>query len=149
MSSASWIRKSLASRGIPFEELRHPTHYAAEEVARREHVSGLRVAQAVPALADGRPVELVLPASRRVDLERVKAALAAKEVHLASEEEMAKAFSGREGVAVLMDRVLDADGDLIFQAGAPTEAIRLPFPDWFVMVVPEVVAISQPSAIAP
>src|SRR3712207_7396677 len=43
-------------------------------------VSGHRVAKVVGVLADGRPVELILPASRRVMLDRVREVLGAAEV---------------------------------------------------------------------
>jgi Ala-tRNA(Pro) deacylase len=141
MSPSLWIRESLSARGIPFEEMHHQTAYTAQQVAAREHVSGHRVAKVVAALADGRPVELILPASRRIDLELLKHALGASQVRLASEEEMAKVFTDCEvgalpalrhwqGVPVLMDRAMQVEGHLVFQAGTHTDAIRVPFRDW-------------------
>jgi len=134
--------------------LRHPSAYTAQQMAAREHVSGRRVAKVVAALADGRPVELILPATRRVDLERVRQALGAEEARLASEEEMAKVFTDCEvgaippmrhweGVPVLMDGSMPTDGDLVIVAGTHTDAIRLPFRDWYEMVNPQVVPISE------
>jgi Ala-tRNA(Pro) deacylase len=133
--------------------LHHQEAYTAQEVAQHEHFSGHRVAKVVVALADGRPVELILPASRRVDLDKVRTVLGAKEVRLASEEEMAKVFTDCEvgaipalrhweGVRVVMDRSLSAEGDILFQAGTHSDAIRLPFRNWFEMVNPQVASIS-------
>jgi Ala-tRNA(Pro) deacylase len=150
MATAAWIRKMLELRGIPFQELHHPAVYTAQEVAQREHFSGHRVAKVVVVLADGRPVELILPATRHVDLERVRMALGAREVRLATEEEMARFFTDCEvgavpavrhweGVAVLMDGSLQVEGDIVFQAGTHADAIRLNFRDWFEMVKPQVV----------
>jgi Ala-tRNA(Pro) deacylase len=157
MSSTAWVRASLTARGIPFEELHHAPAYTAQQVAAREHVSGARVAKVVAAVADGRFVELILPASRRVDLERVKEVLGAKEARLASEEEMEKVFTGCEvgatpalrhweGLPVLMDRMMPVEGDVVIQAGSHTDAIRLPLREWYELVNPQVVSFSRPEA---
>ena len=149
----------LRLRGIPFEELHHPEAYTAQEVAQREHVSGHRVAKVVVVVADGRPVELILPASRHVDLGRVRTVLHAHEVRLATEDEMAKVFTGCEvgaipavrhwkDVDVLMDRSLTVEGDIVFQAGTHSGAIRLNFRDWYEMVKPQVATFSEPAKVA-
>src|SRR5262249_43166097 len=96
MAAATWIREELDRRGIAYQELHHPDAFTAQEVAQREHCSGHRVAKVVGVVADGRPVEVVLPASRRVDLERVRDLLGAKEARLASEEELGRCFTDCE-----------------------------------------------------
>jgi Ala-tRNA(Pro) deacylase len=154
-----WIRKMLELRGIPFEELHHSEVYTMQEVAKREHFSGHRVAKVVVVMADGHPVELVLPASRHVNLDRVRAATGAREVRLATEEEMEKFFTDCEvgavpplrhwkDVAVLMDRSLKVEGDILFQAGTHTDAIRLSFRNWYEMVDPRTAAFSEPADLA-
>jgi Ala-tRNA(Pro) deacylase len=151
-----WIRKTLEQRGIPFEELHHREAYTAQEVAQREHVSGHRVAKVVAIMADGRPVELILPASRHVNLDRVRNVLQAQDVHLASEAEMERVFTDCElgavpalrhwqGVDVLMDRSVNTDGDIVIQAGTHTDAIRLKSRDWYDLVKPQVATFSDPA----
>ena len=138
MATPGWIRTMLQLRGIPFEELHHSEAYTAQQLAQREHFSGHRVAKVVVVMVDGRPVELVLPASRHVNVDRVRAILAANDVRLATEEEMEKFFSDCElgaipplrhweKVDVLMDRLLNVEGDILFQAGTHADAIRLNF----------------------
>ena len=68
MTAAAWIREELDRRGVAYEERHHADAYTAQEVAQKEHVSGHHVAKVVCVMADGRPYELVLPASRRVVL---------------------------------------------------------------------------------
>jgi Ala-tRNA(Pro) deacylase len=149
----------LQLRGIPFEELHHSEAYTAQQVAQREHFSGHRVAKVVVAMVDGQPVELVLPASRHVDLSRVRAILAANDVRLATEEEMEKFFTDCElgaipplrhweKVNVLMDRLLNVEGDILFQAGTHADAIRLNFRDWYELVNPQVATFSEPGELA-
>jgi Ala-tRNA(Pro) deacylase len=145
----------LEVRGIPYQELHHPEAYTAQQVAQQEHVSGHRVAKVVVVLADGKPVELVLPASRRVVPERVGALLGARRVEFGTEGEMDALFTGCqtgaipplphwEGVGVLMDESMHVEGDIVFQAGTHTDAVRLRFDDWFGLVKPRVGSFSKP-----
>jgi len=159
MATPQWIRSMLQLRGIPFEELHHAEVYTAQGVAQREHVSGHRVAKVVVVMADGRPVELILPASRHVKLDLVRNVLQACDVRLASEAEMEKNFADCElgavpplrhwkDVTVLMDRSLNVEGDILFQAGTHTDAVRLNFRDWYELVHPQVATFSEPAEVA-
>jgi Ala-tRNA(Pro) deacylase len=154
-----WIRKTLKIRGIPFQELHHPEVYTAQEVAQREHFSGHRVAKVVVVMADGRPVELILPASRHVNLDRVRQILGAQAVRLADEREMEWYFTDCEpgavpalrhwsGVPVLMDRSLNVEGDILFQTGTHQDAVRLNFDDWYELVKPQVASFCAPAELA-
>jgi Ala-tRNA(Pro) deacylase len=150
-TSLSWIRQILNKRHIPFQELHHERAFTAQEVAGLEHVSGHRVAKVVIAIVDGRPVELVLPASRRVALDRVRDALHAQEARFASEQEMEQYFCDAEpgaipplrreewrNVPVVMDETMRVEGEVLFQAGTHTDAVRIHFADWFNLVQPRV-----------
>lgn len=159
MATATWIREELERRGIPFEELHHPEAYTAQGVAQREHISGHRVAKAVCVMVDGQPVELVLPASRRVQLDWVRELLHAREVRLATEEELAQHFTDCElgaipalrhwrGVEVIMDGHLCCGGDIFILGGTHRDAIRMSFDDWFNMVQPRVELLSEPGGSA-
>jgi Ala-tRNA(Pro) deacylase len=125
-------------------------------VAQREHVSGHRVAKVVVMMADGEPVELILPASRRVVPQRVREALGATEVRFATEEEMERIFAGCEvgaipplrhwmDVSMVMDESMEVRGDMLFQAGTHTDAIKVPFQAWFQMVRPRVESFTEPA----
>jgi len=155
VSAPAWVRGMLEARGIPFEELHHPDAFTAQQVAQYEHFSGHRVAKVVVAMVDGRPVELILPASRRVVLERVAALLGGRDVRLASEEELERIFTDCEtgaipalrhwkDVEVLMDASLKADGeDILMQAGTHHDAVRLRYDDWFKLTAPRVEEFSE------
>jgi len=154
MATPQWIRKMLEQRGIAFEELHHPEAYTAQAVAQREHMSGHRVAKVVVVMIDDRPAELILPASRHVNLDKVRQVLKAREVRLASEDEMAAYFTDYEVGAVpplrhwkelpvLMDRSLNVEGDILFQAGTHSDAVRLNFRDWYEMVKPQIASFSE------
>jgi Ala-tRNA(Pro) deacylase len=154
MAIATWVRDELDRRGIPYEELHHSEAYTAQEVAQREHVSGHHVAKVVCVMADDRPVELVLPASRRVSLERVGLLLGGKQVRLATEDELQKWFFDCEigaipalrhwrGVDVIVDGHLTSAGDILILGGTHRDAVRMRFDDWFDMVGPRVELLSE------
>lgn len=156
MSTATWVRDELDQHGIAYEELHHPDAYTAQQVAQREHVTGHRVAKVVCVMADGRPIELVLPASRRVVLDCVRELLGANEVRLATEDELGQHFTGCEvgaipalrhwrGVDVIMDGNLCCGGDIFILGGTHRDAVRMKFDDWFELVNPRVEEFTEPT----
>jgi Ala-tRNA(Pro) deacylase len=157
MSTATWVKSELEQGGVAFEEVHHAEAYTAQTLAQREHVSGHRVAKVVVAMVDGRPVELILPASRRVRLDRVQRLLGAKEVRLATEAEMEGQFGGCEtgaipplrhwqNVEVLMDTAMQVPGNILFPAGTHRDAVSMLFEDWFRLVNPPVASFSEAEA---
>lgn len=160
MATATWIKNDLDGLGVAYEEVHHPESFTAQAVAQREHVSGHRVAKVVVVIANGRPVELVLPASRHVVLDRVREALGAESVRLATEDEMQRYFTDCEvgampalrhwqNVDVLMDEAMRVPGDILFQAGTHCDAVRMRFDDWFRLVNPWVGRFSELLGTAP
>jgi len=110
-------------------------------------------------MVDGRPVELILPASRHVNLDKVQKVLNASEVRLASEAEMEQQFTDCEpgaipalrhwkDVPVLMDRSLPVEDFIVFRAGTHSDAVKLSFRDWYEMVQPQVATFSEPFELA-
>lgn len=157
MDSPSWIRALLRERQVPFQELHHLQAFSARELARRGHISPHRVAKVVIVIADGRPVELVLPANRHIVFDSLRAALHATEVRLATEKEIGRYFVDVEvgavpplrhwrDVDVVMDESLDVEGEILFQAGTHTDAVRLEFDDWYKAVRPRVKRFSAPDS---
>jgi len=154
MSVQRWIRETLDERGIPYSVSHHDRVFTAQEAAQREHVSGHRLAKVVAVFADDKPVALVLPASRHVDLEQVRRALDAGRVRLASEEELARTFDDCQvgavpplrhwkNVEVYMDESLEVEGPIAFQAGTHEDVIKLNFRDWFDLVRPKTARFAE------
>jgi Ala-tRNA(Pro) deacylase len=150
----------LQNGGVAFQELNHPDAYTAQQVAEREHISGHHVAKVVVVMADGRPVELVLPASRRVGLEQLQTILRARDLRLATEPEMEHTFNDCEvgaipplkhweGIEVIMDSDMQVPGDIVFPAATHHDAVRVRFDDWFKVVNPRVEAFSEPDGWQP
>ena len=153
MSARMWVTKMLQRHGVAYEERYHEDAFTPQQVAEHEHFGGRHVAKVVVVIADGRFVELVLPATRQVSLEKVREVLKAREVRLATEAEMEHHLAEAEAgtapplrhwpdVPILMDKSMKVNGDILMQAGTHTGAVRVRFDDWFNLVHPRVESFS-------
>lgn len=149
MSLPHWIQRILQHHGLRFQIHEHRPVVTASRLAEAEHMSGHRVAKTVLLNAQDQPVAVVLPASARLDLARVKSVLGFSDLRLAAEAEIAAWFKGCEPGAVpplrlradeqvLMDRSLAHLGDILFPAGTQSQAIQVRFRDWYRAVHPGV-----------
>ena len=91
----------------------------------------------------------VLPACCKVDLDKLRDQLGVKEVHLATEKEMAKIFPDCElgaeppfgnmfDLETLMDKGLGEDGYIVCQAGTHEQAVRLDLEDYKKLTKPRI-----------
>lgn len=154
MTTPNRFTAFLEQQKVPYEILRHQKAYTAQEVAHAVHLSGKEVAKSVVAQADGKYLLIVLPAPHRVNLAALKQALNAKEVRLASEEEVMSLFPDCEvgamppfgnlyGLPVYVSRPLTEDEEIAFNAGTHTEAVKISYKDFQRLVSPTVVDFSQ------
>jgi Ala-tRNA(Pro) deacylase len=134
------LKQYLSANGVSFEEQHHPLAYTAQGVANAEHAPGKVVAKVTIAKANGELIMLVLPASERVDFEKVKN-IVGREVSLASESDFARAFPDCEtgamppfghlyGLRVYVDRVLAGDEHIIFNEGTHTDTLKIRYGDY-------------------
>ena len=72
--------------------IQHSPGYSAQEVAAFAHIPGKELAKTVMVKLDGEMAMAVVPASHRVDLERLREAAGASEVALSSEAEFRELF---------------------------------------------------------
>lgn len=138
----------------PFQVQHHPLAYTAQAVAASEHIPGKMMTKVIMAYADGRLVMLALPAPRRVDVAKSAAALGAKEVRLAQEQEFAATFPDCQvgamppfgnlyNVPVYVDEVLTDDDTIVFRAGTHTDTISLKYTDFDRLVKPTVADLGR------
>jgi Ala-tRNA(Pro) deacylase len=155
MAIPRWLTHILAHYNVPFEVHHHPPTYTASELAEAEHITGYRVAKTVFLTCQGRPIAVVLPSCRRLDLERVKAVLGQDDLRLATEAEIAGWFKGcepgavpplqlRQDERILMDRSLAHLGPMLIPAGTLEDAMVVPFRAWFRAVRPGVGHFAAP-----
>jgi len=147
------ITDYLQSQNVQFETRQHPPAYTAQEVAAEEHVSGRTLAKAVVVRADDSYALCVLPAHRKLDMEKAAAALNAQQVFLADEMDLAKLFPDAEvgaeppfgnlyNLPTVADNQLASEEFIIFQAGTHRQAIRMRFDDYRCLVNPLLADIS-------
>lgn len=145
------IKEFLDSHGVRYLCLTHSKAYTAQEVAELTHVPGQEMAKTVIVRADGRMVMAVLPASFKIDLNRLREVLEARKVELATELEFKGLFPECEpgamppfgnlyGLDVYVDPSLAEDTVIVFNAGTHTEVMRMLFKDFERLVQPKILA---------
>jgi Ala-tRNA(Pro) deacylase len=143
------IQEYLEQNKARFEIHEHPPAFTAQEVAAEEHVSGDRLAKVVVVKADKDFAMCVLPASYKLDMEKVAQALDNKKVRLADESELAQLFPDTEvgaappfgnlyNLPTLIDNHLGEEEEIVFQAGTHRQSIRMKYKDYAALVNPTV-----------
>jgi len=147
------VMEFLNEHGTKYEVTEHHAAFTAQQIAAEEHVPGITVAKPVVVKADERYYMCVLPACYKIDLDALKAALGAERVDLAEENEMAKLFPdcalGAEPpfgnlyeIPTIMDKSLEMDEEILFQAGTHEKAVRMSMADYKSLVAPKILSFS-------
>lgn len=157
MSIANRVKQLLDENGVEYEHITHEPVYTTQEVAQRTHTPGREVAKVV-ILTDGEEhVMAVLPATRKIDLDRLRHAAGNEGLRLASEAEFDNLFPNVEtgamapfgnlyGMSVFVDQSLREDEEITFNAGTHQDAIRMAYSDFERLVEPVAAEFSQPIA---
>ena len=135
------LRNFLENEKVRYAHETHRTAYTAQQVAQEEHVPGKMVAKTVVVKLDDSFALAVMPATARADFARLKSALGAREVRLATELEFTGLFPDCEvgamppfgnlyGVPVYVDSALAQDEEIIFNAGTHQDTIRMRYADF-------------------
>ena len=131
----------LTEKHVPFTRLPHRPAYTANRVAQLLHVRGKDMAKTVLVRTGHGHILAVLPATHRVDLERLRQDLGEDQVGLASETEMERLFPDCERGAMppfgslyhlttVVDESLTADDSIVFEGQSRDEAIRMTYRDF-------------------
>jgi Ala-tRNA(Pro) deacylase len=148
------LKEFLDSHKIKYVLISHSPAYTAMEVAQSAHIPGKELAKVVMVVLDGRTCMAVMPATRKLDLERLRQAADASEARLATEDEFRKLFPECEtgamppfgnlyGVEVYVAAQLSEDLEIAFNAGSHTEVIKLSYADYERLVQPKVARITD------
>jgi len=148
------LKEFLDSQKIKYVVISHSPAYTAMEVAQSAHIPGKDLAKVVIVVLDGRTCMAVMPATRKLDLERLRQSANASEARLATEDEFRKLFPECETGAmppfgnlyemeVYVSAQLAADHEIAFNAGSHTEIIKLTYADYARLVKPKVAAITD------
>ena len=149
----------LREQQVPFQVQEHAQSFSAQKIAESEHIPGKMVAKTVIVVADNRKIMFVLPASYRVDFDKIQALLGAKEVRLAHEAEFVSTFpdcavgtmppfGNLYGLPVYVEKRLTEDESIVFPVGTYTETMSLRYADFERLVQPQVTVFAYTHALA-
>lgn len=148
------LREFLDSHGARYIAISHSPTYTAQETAQAAHVHGQEFAKTTIVKLDGKMAMVVLPATEKVDMKLLEAAVDADQAELASEEEFQGRFPQCEvgamppfgnlyDMAVYVDEGLTSNEKIAFNAGSHTELVQMAYKDFSDLVKPKVVRISK------
>ena len=148
--SANDIKSYLDSQKLKYLVIQHSPAYTAQEIAQTAHISGKELAKTVIVKIDGVLAMVVEPANEKVNLEKVKRAVGADEVVIASEYEFQDKFPNCElgampplgplyGMLVYVVKRLTEDQDIVFNAGSHAELIKMAYKDFAALVKPTII----------
>jgi len=147
------LKEFLDGEKVKYVVIQHSPAFTAQEIAASAHVSGKELAKTVMVLIDGKMAMAVVPASFKVNLDRLGEVAGAERVELAGESAFESMFPGCElgamppfsnlyDVAVYVSERLADDEEIAFNAGSHTELVRLAYADFARLVRPKVAKIS-------
>ena len=145
----SQLKAYLDAEHIQYITITHSPAFTAQQIAASAHVKGRELAKTVIVKLDGKLVMAVLPASQKVDLERLRDAAGGEMIELASEREFRDRFPDCDlgamppfgnlyGLDVYVADGLTEDEEIAFNAGSFTELVRMSYSDFERLVHPKV-----------
>lgn len=150
------VQEYLRDHHVAHQVIDHPEAYSAQRMAEIVHVTGHKVAKTV-LLRDGSGFcyyLAIVPASARVDIDKVRATMGAPDVDLATEGEVAARcrdcevgamppFGSQLGMETLIDESLAVADEIVFEGNTHHQAIRMSFSDFYDLEHPLVVKIAE------
>ncbi len=148
------LRDFLDQHNTKYILIVHSPAFTAQEVAASAHVPGKQLAKTVILKLDGQMAMCVMPAHKKIDFEKCKEQMNARQVELASEEEFKYAFPECETGAmppfgnlydmpVYVCETLANNDDIAFVAGSHRELIKLNYRDFERLVNPKIVRVQD------
>jgi len=149
MSIPEKLSRFLEERKIAYKVTNHPEVFTAQQAAQAAHIPGRSFAKTVVVSVDGTIWLAVVPATERVDLQRLQKCLGSKKVRLATEAEFSPLFTDCDlgampifgslyGIPVMVSHELTENEEIAFTAGTHRDVIRLRVSDFLAAEKPKV-----------
>jgi Ala-tRNA(Pro) deacylase len=137
----------LQSRHVRFDPILHRPAASATKRAQSLHVPGRFVAKVVLVRAEGAYALAVLPATHRIDPERLAQTLVLADLRIATEDEVEQVFGDCErgalppfgslyGLKTVVDSSLAGSGEIVFGANTRHEGVRMRYRDYEAIETP-------------
>jgi len=147
------VAELLDKEGVEYEVREHRRTFTAQRMAAAEHEPGKYVAKPVVVKADGKYMMCVLGACYKVNLGALKSQLGVEILELAEEEEIGRIFPDCElgaeppfgnlfELPTIMDKAMEKDEYIVFQAGSHAKAIKMGMADYLRLVRPRILDFS-------
>jgi Ala-tRNA(Pro) deacylase len=155
MAMMARLREFLETNHVPYELHRHKRAFTATAVAAADRVPQSEMAKVVMLRSKRHYMMAVVPACRRLDLERVRMATEEQDLEFASEDELARLFPDCEtgamppfgnlfGIPVWVDDALGRETETVFNAGNHRETIHMAYADFVRLVHPSFGELARP-----
>jgi Ala-tRNA(Pro) deacylase len=149
MALLACVVEALKRERVPYTVFRHAPAYTAQEQAAVSHIRGRSAAKVVICLADNQPLQAIVPAHYRVDLEELRQLAGVMTLRLALEEEIALLYPEFEvgaappfgtlyGHRVFIDQCFVGEPEMVFNAGTHTVSLCMHYSDFADMIRPTV-----------
>jgi Ala-tRNA(Pro) deacylase len=146
------LADALKRERLPYTVFRHPPAYTALEQAQLSHIRGRCAAKVVICIADDKPIQAIVPAHYRVDLDRLRQLAGVFTIRLALEKEIAAIYPEFEvgaappfgtmyGHRVFVEECFVGEPEMVFDAGTHTVSVCMHFSDFAEMVKPVIAPI--------
>ena len=149
----------LTKNNVRYEILHHVEAFSAQRIAEAEHVKAEHHAKVVMVRSGEQHFMVVVPANRRVDLEKVEQ-ITGHAVSLDTEPEFKSFFPDCQvgtmppfgnlyDLPTFVDSSLTHEDYIVFEAGTHTEAIKLSYADYEQIVNPQIADLTVKGASHP
>jgi Ala-tRNA(Pro) deacylase len=130
------VTEHLEAHGVPFAPIAHQQAYTSIDEARALGIDAGEVLKTVAVRAAGGYALMAIPATGRLDMHLVQAAVGDRHVRLATEEELRRDFPDIElgalpplgsllGAPLFVDQEVLRHETVVFAAGSQTESVQL------------------------
>lgn len=139
MSIPAKVKKYLDKHGVDYEELAHKTVYTAFDAANTLKKQLKEIAKTILIQADKTHVLVVLPADKKIDMEKLKKVLGAKSVKIPDEKVMIKVLKIKPGslssfgrlhkLETLVDKAMLGADKAVLATGSFTDSVLMKVKD--------------------
>jgi len=143
MSLPQKVQKYLDKHDIDYEELAHKTVYTAYDAASTLKKELKKIAKNLLVQVDKSYVLIIVPADKRIDLNKIKKAMGAKKVSIPKEKVMIKVLKVKPGVVssfgklhkveTMIDKTMAKTKDMVFATGSATDSVMMKVKDFVKM----------------
>jgi Ala-tRNA(Pro) deacylase len=130
------VTEHLETRGVPFEPIAHEQAYTSVAEARALGIDASEVVKTVAVRVAGGYALMAVPATCRLDMHLVQAAVGDRHARLATEEELLRDFPGFAlgalpplglllGAPLFIDEEVLQHETVVFAAGSQTESVQI------------------------